>query len=347
MPGFHYCINMSEADRNVIILILALSLKQMRKLFFYLILNILLFKPFILFSQQFKISDSLNYSSVYKNIIHSYSKIGMKNDYNPILNKHCDDEGNTLELFMFTRIKNRKSYNYFDIEYRSGLCTRYLREDQYKIGNRTIYPQYFVEISYLNFHYQYFLKRYNCFLSVGGGAGINNKSKPIWGLSLYMQGGDDGLGGYHDLLDNNPGQENISTGKVQPFFFLSLSIIKHYSIVSTDTIKNKPFLEIQSGLRLGTDLLGSNIFFKSEFDIPLVQFHYQRFNLFMLSLIMQNEITLCRDGFLSLPELGTEIRLSFLTVGFTSIFILGHQNISVLKYVDNDILMRGYLTINF
>jgi hypothetical protein len=184
-------------------------------------------------------------------------------------------------------------------------------------------------------------------LSVGGGAGINNKSNPIWGLSLYMQGGKDGLGGYHALLDNNPGQENISTGKIQPIFFLSPSIIKHYSLASKDTIKSKPYFEIQSGFRLGTNLIGSNIFVMSKLDIPLVQFHYQRFDLFMLSLIMQNEITLCRDGFLSLPELGTEIRLSFLTVGFTSIFTWGHQNISVLKYVDNDILMRGYLTINF
>jgi hypothetical protein len=270
----------------------------------------------------------------------------MINDYNPFFDKYTNDEGYTLGVDFFNRIKIKNSSNYYDIELKSDLYTKYKRDLMYEIGNRKIYPQYFVEISILNFQYQYFIQKYKCFLSLGGGLGINNKNEPLWGLALYLQGGKDGKGGYHALI-NNQGEDNLPTGNIEPLFFISPSVIKYISIESENLIKNKPYLELQTGFRLGTKQIGSNIFLNTKLDIPIVQFNYKRNNLFLLSLILQNNLIYHQDGFLLLPEFGSEVQLSFITVGFTSIFIIGNQNVSVEKYDDNETLMRGYIKINF
>lgn len=319
----------------------------MGRLFLYIILSVFFLRSQNLFSIHFKITDSIDYLSHHKNIIHPYFQIGMVNDYNPLFNKHCDDDGYTLGLYLNARIRKKNSVNYLMVEYKSDLYTKYLKDDKIIIGPRTYYPQYFTEISSLSFHYQYFIEKYSCFFSLGFGAGINNPKEAIWGLALYVQGGKDGKGGYHSILENHPGSINISTDEIKPIIFVSPAIIKHFSILSYNTKKSKPYLELQTGTRLATKIIGSDIFLKAKLDAPVLQIYYNTFNLFMLSVILNNELTYSRDGFLTLPELGTEVRLAYLTIGFTSIFNIGKQNVSALKYVDKDILMRGYLTFNF
>jgi hypothetical protein len=318
-----------------------------RHLFYISICILLLFKISGAYTQNVKLTGKPDYLAIHKDINRSYFKIGSANDYNPLFNKHTNDEGYTLGLHVDTRVKSGKSSNYFDVKFFSDLYTKYLRDKCYKIGIRDIYPQYFVEISALDFHYQYLSRRYNCFFSIGGGAGINNKEKPLEGLALFMQGGEDGKSGYHGLLNNNPGEDNIPTGEIEPLFYISPSIIKYFSITSMDSIRSKPYIELQTGFRLGTNTIGSNLFFYSKLDCPVFQFYIKQTTLFKLSFLIQNMISFSKDGLLISPEFGTEVRVYIFSIGFTTLANYGNQNISVLKYVDDEIEMRCYLKFNF
>jgi hypothetical protein len=312
-----------------------------------LILLLFSFQIFFSFSQQFIITDSIYYFTTHKSINHSFSKIEMINDYNPIFTPGTNDEGYTLGMSLFTRIKSKTSYNYFDVKFQSDLYTDYQRDLTYYLGIRKIIPQYFTEISYFSFNYQYFFEKHKCFLSLGTGLGINNKKRPIYGLSLYIQGGEDGLQGYHGLLENNNGQENLPTGDINALYFFKASIIKHFSIATNDLLKNKPYLEFEPGFRLGNKQIGSNLFFKAKIDFPIFQFNYNNSNLFLFSLLVQNDLSYSKYGFYTQPEFGAEVKLSFLSVGFTSIFNFGKPDIFVVKYYDKETLMRGYLKVNF
>jgi len=315
----------------------------MKKLFF-----LYLFIPtFFSFSQKIQITDDLNYSTIHKNINHSFLKMEMMNDFNPIFNRRPSDDNFTLGESIFLRINNISATNYLDLSFKSNLYTDYQKDKNYMLGNRLIQPQYFVEISQFSVHYQYFLPKYKFFISIGGGVGINNKDKAIEGLALFMQGGKDGKGGYHALLNNNPGQDNISSGNIETLYFISPSLIKNIDINCCNNFKNKPFLQLQTGFTLGNKEIGSNLFFNTKMNLPLVQFIQNERNIFLLSLILQNEILYHSDGLQLSPEFGLETQLSFLTVGFASIFNLGNQNISLYKYVENVPLMRVYLKFNF
>ncbi len=298
-------------------------------------------------AQHFKITEDITELGNYTYINHSFCRVEMINDYNPIFTPRTNDDGYTLGMSVFTRIKNKNSPNFFDLQLRSDLYTQYLWSNAYQLGSRSIIPQNFVEISYLNFQYQYYLKDYKCYLSLGGGFGINNKKTAIFPLSLYLQGGIDGKGGYHELIHNNHGEDNVLTGGIEPLFFISPSVIKQFLIESENSTLNKPNIELQSGFRLGNYQIGNSVFFKTKVDIPLVQLIYKQSNLLLLSLLIRNELSYTQDGISDLPEFGSELELSFLTVGFTSIFNLGKQNISTIKYADNETLMRLYLQINF
>lgn len=300
-----------------------------------------------LFSEPYTLTDSIDYKTIHKNINHQFFKIEMMNDFNPFFNSHPTDDNYTLGESIFLRLKKKLSPDYLDVAIKSDLYTDYQKDKNYMNGIRLIQPQYFIEISYTSIYYQHFIPKYKCFISVGGGIGVNNKKKSIGGLALYMQGGKDGKGGYHGLLNNNPGQDNLPSGNIDPLFFFSPSVTKYYSINSLNNLKNKPYLKLQTGIRIGNKQIGSNAFLHTKADLPIVQFIHKQSNIFLLTLILQNDITYHNNGFLLTPEFGLENQFYFLTLGFTSIFNIGKQNISIYKYVDNVPLMRLYLNLNF
>ncbi len=315
----------------------------MKKLFF----TLLFFSSFFSFSQKYQITDDFNYFTTHKNINHSFTKIEMMNDFNPIYSKHTNDDGYTLGVSIFSRVKSKNSPNFIDIDLRSDLYTQYQRDKIYNIGTRQIFPQNFVEKSYLNIQYQYFIPTHNLFLSMGGGIGINNQKNAINGLALYFQGGVDGKGGYHALLNNNPGTENLATGNIDPLFFINPSIIKQFSFNYINNTFSKPYIELQPGFRLGTKNIGNAIFFNTKIEVPLTQLVYKQSNIFLFNLLLQNQLIYHTNGFLMLPEYGAEVQLSVLSLGFTSIFTLGKQEIDTYKYLDKEVLMRLYLKANF
>lgn len=296
-------------------------------------------------AQSFRITDKIDYRLTHKNLTEPFVGIEMVNDFNPIFTTHTNDEGYTLGTNIYFRLKAKNSFDFMEGGLKSDLYTRYFRNDKYLSDNRTIIPQYFNEISYLNFYYRHFLEKYNLFLSLGGGAGVNNKEKALWGLPLYFQGGSDGRGGYHKIIPNNNAEDNIPTGKIEPLFFFQPSIIKYFSVASDETLRSKPYLSLETGVRIGTTTVGSNAFFSLKSEIPVLQFYRNDLNLFRLSLILKNDLICHADGLLELPELGTEVKLLNLNIGFTSIFILGKQNVSVIRYADNETLMRGYIKV--
>ncbi len=308
----------------------------------------LLFLSLFSYSENYKITDDFNYLTTHKNINHSFTKVEMMNDFNPIYSKHTNDEGYTLGVSIFTRLKiKNNSPNFLDIDMRSDLYTQYHRDKIYNIGTRQIYPQNFVEKSFLKLQYHYFIPSHKLFISIGGGIGINNQKNPINGLALYLQGGSDGKSGYHALLKNNPGTENLATGNIDPLLFINPSIIKQFSFSYNNSIFCKPYIELQPGFRLGTNNIGNAVFFNTKIEIPIAQLVYKQSNIFLFTLILQNQLIYHTNGFLMLPEYGAEVQLSFLSIGFTSIFTLGKQEIYTYKYLDKEVLMRLYLKANF
>jgi hypothetical protein len=317
----------------------------MKKGAFFPTVFMLLLMPAILSAQKYLLTDNPNYFRSNEMINHSYYQVGMINDFNPFFNKHCKDDGYTLGLYFDSRIKTSNSYDYFDIKYVSDLYTKYLNDLAYKAGTRIIRPQYFNEISFLSLEYKHLIKSGNIYLSIGAGYGVNNRERPIWGLSLYVQGGEDGKGGYHSLI-KNPGQDNIPTGNIQPLYFICPSLIKYYSLISSNTGKTKASLEFQAGYRFGTVNLGSGFFLRSYALIPLIR-TYKYHDIFSFSFIAGNELKYSIDGIVNAPEWGVETKILFLSVGFTSIFYKGEQNITALKYFQNVPHMNGYIRINF
>jgi hypothetical protein len=319
----------------------------MKALYFHIITFIFLFCPDRLCPQGVKLSDSLAYLNNYSRLNHSFVEIGMFNDYNPIFNIHCNDDGYTLGLYIDARIKKGKTGNFFDMGYKSDLYTKYLKDRAKNYGNRKIIPQYFTEVSYAFFDYHIRSEKYKCFFSLGAGLGINNRQKALWGLSLYVQGGKDGKGGYHSILNNNPGTENIPTGSIKPVFFIYPSVSKAFTVATLNSNKHLSFVELELGARIGTRYIGSEIFFKSHVEIPVTEIHYKQYTLFSWSVVARNELSCGNNGLLNMPEFGTEVRLGFLTVGFTTIYNFGYQSASIISWTDNDPLMRGYIAFNF
>jgi hypothetical protein len=289
-------------------------------------------------------SQEENYLSKYEDVFGRYAKITLLNDANPVLNQTSRDYGHTLGVvaeYSFSKPENRTFYE-FAVE--SNLYTDRVNQGYYNNVGRKINPQYFTEISSFNFTLNRYLRDKRTFLNLKTYLGVYNRKKPIPGMALFLQGGSDGKGGYHGLLKDNAGQDNIPTGKQSLLLFLEPSL-KKYFIGNIFTKNDNAFLKIHSGVKLGFPFEGMNAFININSELPVIQIVSKNTNIFKLTLTYQHELTLHRDGILYKPELGAEASLLFLTMGYTSNFYFGDRNISMVKYFDDDRMMRLYIKI--
>ena len=292
-----------------------------------------------------KITDSIDYK-INKNVLGSFYKFTMVNDYNPALKQMSNDEGYTLGVFHEVRIQQPKIPRFFDIALISDLYT-YYSEESYEDNGRRIDPQEFTEISALKVSYNKYIAKKRLFLSLETGFGLRNKKQAIKGLALFMQGGIDGRGGYHGLLEGHVGQDNIRTGDTKPFVFIAPSVIKHFMLTRYKINKDQAYIQTQAGFSLGTSQIKSKIFVAYNSELPILQLNIAKYRAFKTSIRARGEFLLHSDGFQYKPEIGVEVSILFFTIGYTSIFYIGQHQKSIINYYDNESSMRGYIRFRF
>ena len=291
------------------------------------------------------ITDSINYAEN-SNILRSSYQVTMVNDFNPVMGQKSNDEGYTSGIFHDIRVFNKKKLRFYDISLKSDLYTEYQFSQGYMLDNRWTIPQKFTEINTLKFSVNQYLTNKNLFASIEVGTGVRNKKQPIWGLSLFLQGGSDGLGGIHSHLGEH-GAENLVTGEIKPFLYIAPSITKHFISRFSKVNRDRFFLELKAGFALGTSQIKSTAFINAYSELPVFQINGLTSRVFKLSTVCRGLLLAHTSGLLFNPELGAEVSLFFLTLGYTSIFYVGDQQADVIDYYDNESSMRAYLKINF
>lgn len=290
------------------------------------------------------LTDSIDYS-VSKSIIKPYYQFTHLNDLNPLLGQKSNDEGYTSGFIQKVRLLNEKKVRFYDIALTSDLYTKYQFDEAYSNDGRWTIPQKFTEINTLKFSVNQYNKRKRLFTVIEVGTGVRNKKHPIWGFSLFMQGGSDGQGGYHSLIGDH-GTENLETGGIKPFFYIAPSIIKNFTTKVLKAHKDPMLVQLQTGFSIGTSQIKSSAFFRFMSELPIIQLNNTRKKISKITAICKGSLRAHASGILFCPEFGAEVSLLSLTFGYTSIFFIGKQNASVINYFDNEACMRGYLKVN-
>ncbi len=289
-------------------------------------------------------SQEGNYLLQNKDVFGKRLKIHMLNDCNPAINQLSNDTGHTLGCIYEFNFFNKKKPFFYEIALESNLYTKDANIEYKDAEGRTISAQYFTEISSVNFTINKYLERKKIFIDLKTYLGIYNREKAIYGMTLYMQGGKDGKGGYHKLLDDNPGQENIETGKLRPLIYIEPGI-KKYFIGKVVTKHDNAFIYFHAGTKLGYPFKGMSVFANAYGELPIMQLSYNKTNIFKVNFCYQHELALHTDGLMYIPEIGVELSALFLSLGYTSNFFYGKRNVSMTNYIDNEQIMRLYLKI--
>ena len=290
-------------------------------------------------------TDSINYAEN-RNILRSSYQVTMVNDFNPVMGQKSNDEGYTSGIFHDIRVFNKKKLRFYDISLKSDLYTEYQFSQGYMLNDRWTIPQKFTEINTLKFSVNQYFKNKKLFASIELGTGVRNKKQPIWGLSLFLQGGSDGLGGIHSHLGEH-GAENLVTGEIKPFVYIAPSITKHFISRFSKVNRDQFFLELKAGFALGTQQIKSTAFINAYSELPVFQINRLKSKIFKLSTVYSGLLLAHASGLLFNPELGAEVTLFCVTLGYTSIFYLGKQQAEVINYYDDESSMRAYLKISF
>jgi hypothetical protein len=284
------------------------------------------------------------YISKYNDVFDKNAKITMLNDVNPILNQKSDDFGYTLGVIGSYRFVKPEKNSFYEFELESHLYTKPAFSSYINQDGRRIYSQYFTEISSFNFTINQYLEKSSFFIDLKTYVGIYNKKKAILGGGLFLQGGSDGKGGYHALLENNPGQDNISLGGQSILFYIEPGL-KKYFIAKVFSKNDNAFLEIHPNIKLGFPIQGISASVNVNSELPIMQFISKENNIFKLTLCYRHKLSMHRDGLSYIPELGVQASLLSLTLGYTSNFYFGNRNISMLNHIDDERMMRLYIKI--
>ncbi len=290
-------------------------------------------------------TDSLTHA-ISKNIIYPYYQLTYINDLNPVLGQISNDDGYTFGYAHRLRILANDKQRFYDLSISSDLYTQYLYKQGYSQEGKWIIPQNFTEINTISFSFNQYIESKKLFAGLEIGSGIRNKNHPIWGFALYLQGGEDGLGGYHSNLEMHA-NENLATGEIKPFIYLTPSIRKLFVHENKNEYKDPFYIDLHTGFSLGTSQIKSSAFLNVFSELPIFQLVNTRRSTFKVSGLFNNLLFAHSSGVQYNPEIGLEFEIFFVSIGYSSIFYFGQQNEKVIDYYDYESSMRGYVRMNF
>jgi len=290
-------------------------------------------------------TDSLT-STISKNIIYPYYQLTYINDLNPVLGQVSNDDGYTFGYAHRLRILGNKKQRFYDVSISSDLYTQYLYKQGYPQDGKWIVPQNFTEINTFSFSFNQYIESKKLFAGLEIGSGVRNKDHPIWGFALYLQGGEDGLGGYHSNL-NMHANENLVTGEIKPFVYLTPSIRKLFIHQNKNEYKDPFYVDVHTGFSLGTSQIKSSAFLDIYSELPVLQIANSQKSTLKLSGIFKSLLLAHSSGVQYNPEIGLEFELFFVSIGYSTIFYFGRQDEKVIDYYDNESCMRGFVRMNF
>ena len=267
----------------------------------------------------------------------SYFRIQHLNDYNFLYGRETNDFAFTSGLsfdFSLNRSSHKKIFNFAFI---SNLYTDRAAHSYINDAGEMIKPQYFTEISGFIGSMRFWNSDPSVIYGMEMTGGITNRKKPIPGLMLWLQSGEDGRGGYHGMY-NSTIYENVSREDIKPFFSISPSITK---ILSFEGRKNRSaYLGIETGISLGSQLSASNIHMLITGQWTFLSFGKKALE---LKLLGQSNNILHTNGYRTSQEIGMELKTGLLASGFSTIYPFGKENIQWVDFEDNERLMRLYI----
>lgn len=285
-------------------------------------------------------------TALMKKVLYPYYQLTFINDLNPALGLISNDEGYTLGIHHRLRIVQNSRQRFYDVKLTSDLFTDYLYHGGYSDQGKWIVPEEFTEINTLSFSFNQYIDNKKIFAGIEVGTGVRNKNRAIPGFALYLQGGETGRGGYHSLLTMHA-NDNVATGEIKPFIYISPSIRKLLTSKTRNEFRDPFFIDIQTGFSLGTSQIKSTAFVRMHSELPVIQTYNARKKVFKLSGIFRSVLLAHPSGLQFNPELGLEFQIFFVSIGYNSIFYYGKQNAEVINYYDNEPLMRGYIKVHF
>lgn len=228
---------------------------------------------------------------------------------------------------------------------RSDLYTKRQYSQRFDENGRYYRGESFTEISTAEFSWVKFLGK-NVAVQLSGGPGILNKKKPITGLALWIQGGSDGIGGIHKIINKLSKQHGqIIEGRDTLSAFLSFNpAISTYLNIFPKSGYTPHTLVSELGVNLNTELAGNWIFFENDLTVHLFRFPLTK-RLFSIDLTGAGDFRLHRSGLKTDARVGTEISWGRVTFGYELTKQFGKENIDWVDYYDDDDLYWIYFKI--
>ncbi|WP_163323285.1 DUF3016 domain-containing protein [Draconibacterium mangrovi] len=228
---------------------------------------------------------------------------------------------------------------------RTDLYTKRQYSQRFDENGRYYRGESFTEISTAEFSWVKFLTN-NLAIQLSGGPGILNKKKPIPGLALWIQGGKDGAGGIHKIIDSFGKQHGqIIEGRdvLTHFLYFNPAVIYYLNLFPKSGYTPHTLVS-ELGVNLCDEFAGNWIFFENDLNLHLFRFPLSK-RLFSVDLTGAGDFRLHRAGLKTDIRLGTEISWGRITFGYELTNQYGKENIDWVDYYDNDDIYRIYFKI--
>ncbi|MCK3685223.1 hypothetical protein [Maribellus sp. YY47] len=300
---------------------------------------------FVLLSAACWAQSSLNGNESY--FENSFFEVEHMNDVDLLFPKGSDDMAFTSSFLLKGFINQKESRNrLLSFGIRSDLYTKRVWDNYYfDYTGRLHVSEYFTEISTAEVSMVKFFKR-NFGLQLAGGVGLLNKKKAIPGLALWIQGGSDGAGGFHKILDNmgkQHGQINVGRDTLTAFVVFSPSVA-YYLNVFTRQGRAPHTLVSEIGLNVCTKRNGNWAYFNNDLSLHMLRFQLLN-RLFMMNLTGAGDFRLHRAGLKLDARIGTELSYGRVSFGYEITKQYGKENIDWVDYTDDENLYKLYLKV--
>lgn len=306
---------------------------------------VIIFLIFII-STSFAQSNLNGNESYFEN---DYLLIQHINDINLLIPGSGSDDRAFTNSFMLKAFFNQKEHKnrLLSVGIRSDLYTRYAGNHHFDEDNRYFPYEYFTEISSIEFSLVKFSKK-NFAFQWAGGVGMLNKEKPITGLALWIQGGNDGAGGFHKLLHDlgkQHGQINVPRDKMSPFVYVSPAIGYLAKYFHGNKMLPSTFMS-EIGVNLCSNFDANWLYLENDLRFHLLQFPLSE-RPFLFDIIGAGDFRLHRAGTKLDARLGAEISWGRVAFGYELTKQYGEENVDWVDFVDDDDLYRIYFKVRF
>ncbi len=300
----------------------------------------------ILFSFNVFPQSSLNGNeSIYES---NYFQVQHINDVNFLTqSRKTNDNGFTGSFLLKLFLNQNNSRNrLISIGFRTDLFTEEAGETFYENG-RDILPEYFTEISALDFSVVKFFSNNRWAFQMSSGVGLLNKKESIPGLGLWIQGGSDGRGGMHKLFDKingNSGQSNISRDELSAFVYFSPAI-SHFFYVPVKSQKIPHMLVTELGVNLCTNFDALWIYWENNGRLHLFQKTVFGTIPIRFDLLGNGDFQFHKNGIKLNARIGAEMSFGKIAIGYEKTKQYGKANVAWIDFTDKEDLFRLFVKI--